>query len=99
MASLSQAPRLGDLPSPHGAFQEHAAHRARWPARLSSKGSWGPCRPRGIAAFLHYAFTAHRVRWVLCSPRTFVLRTPPGSGPSPSVLVLVSVAFPRSDVR
>jgi hypothetical protein len=68
MASLSQAPRLGDLPSPHGAFQEHAAHRARWPARLSSKGSWGPCRPQSIAAFLHYAFTAHRVRWVPLVP-------------------------------
>ena len=38
-----------------------------------------------------------RVRWVLCSPLTFVLRTSPGSGPSPSVLVLVYVAFPRSD--
>ena len=25
-----------------------------------------------------------RVRWVLCSPRTFVLRTSPGEGPSPS---------------
>src|SRR5437016_8965462 len=68
MASLSQAPRLEDLRSPHGAFQEHAAHRARWPARLSSKRSWGPCRPQGIAAFLHYAFTAHRVRWVPLFP-------------------------------
>jgi hypothetical protein len=46
MASLSQAPRLGDLPSPHGAFQEHAAHIARWPAMLSSKGSGGVGRIR-----------------------------------------------------
>ena len=46
MSSLSQAPRLGDLPSPHGAFQEHAAHVARWPATLSSKGSLGTCIPK-----------------------------------------------------
>ena len=38
-----------------------------------------------------------RVRWGLCSPLTFVLRTAPGEGPSPSVLILVSVALPRSD--
>lgn len=38
-----------------------------------------------------------RVRWVLCSPPTFVLRTSPGEGPSPAVLVLVCVAFPRAD--
>src|SRR5215510_9107448 len=46
MSSLSQAPRLGDLPSPHGAFQEHAAHVARWPATLRSKGSLGTCIPK-----------------------------------------------------
>src|SRR5215813_14157818 len=58
-ASLSQAPRLGDLPSPHGTFQEHAAHIAKWPAMLSSKGSRGTCIPRGLATFLPCAFTAH----------------------------------------
>jgi hypothetical protein len=41
MASLSQALPLEDLPSSHSAFQEHAAHIARWPAMLSSKGSRG----------------------------------------------------------
>jgi hypothetical protein len=38
-----------------------------------------------------------RVRWVLCAPRPFGRRTAPGEGPSPSVLLLVSVACPRSD--
>jgi hypothetical protein len=46
MASLSQARPLEDLPSSHSAFQEHAAHMARWPAMLSSKGSWGVGRIR-----------------------------------------------------
>src|SRR6266540_5996990 len=59
MSSLSQAPRLGDLPSPHGTFQEHAAHIAKWPAMLSSKGSQGTCIPRGLSTFLPCAFTAH----------------------------------------
>src|SRR2546425_7101184 len=59
MSSLSHAPRLGDLPSPHGTLQEHAAHIAKWPAMLSSKGSQGTCIPRGLATFLQCAFTAH----------------------------------------
>src|SRR2546426_4616910 len=59
MASLSHAPRLGDLSSPHGTFQEHAAHLAKWPAMLSSKGSQGTCIPRGLATFLPCACTAH----------------------------------------
>src|SRR5437867_12150040 len=59
MASLSHAPRLGDLPSPHGTFQEHAAHLAKWPARLSSKGYQGTCIRRGLATFLPCACTAH----------------------------------------
>src|SRR6266542_853695 len=59
MSSLSPAPRLGDLPSPHGTFQEHAAHIAKWPAMLSSKGSQGTCIPRGLSTFLPCAFTAH----------------------------------------
>ena len=33
----------------------------RWPMMLSSKGSQGTCIPCGISAFLHAAFTAHRV--------------------------------------
>src|SRR5215471_6128056 len=59
-ASLSQAPRLGDLPSPHVAFQEHAAHIARWPTMLHSKGSWSTCILQGLTTFLPCAFTAHR---------------------------------------
>ena len=43
MLSLSQAPHLGFLPSPHGAFQEHAAHITRWPVMLSSNGSSSTC--------------------------------------------------------
>src|SRR5262252_77476 len=59
-ASLSQAPRLGDLPSPHVAFQEQAAHMARWPTMLHSKGSWSTCILQGLTTFLPCAFTAHR---------------------------------------
>src|SRR5262245_42604089 len=59
MASLSQAPRLGYLPSPHVAFQEHAAHMARWPTMLNSKGSWSTCILQGLTTFLQCAFTAH----------------------------------------
>src|SRR5437660_11729239 len=59
MASLRQAPRLGDLPSPHGPFSEPAAHIVKWPAMLSSKGSQGTCIPRGLSTFLQGAFTAH----------------------------------------
>src|SRR5262249_49347199 len=59
MSSLNQAPHLGYLPSPHSAFQEHAAHMAKWSAMLSSNGSRGTCIPRGLSTFLQYAFTAH----------------------------------------
>lgn len=38
-----------------------------------------------------------RVRWVLCAPLTFVLRTSSSEGPSPSVLILLCTAFPCSD--
>src|SRR3989441_12989730 len=43
----SQAPPLGYLPSPHGAFQEHAAHPLEWSRELSSNGSSGTCIPDG----------------------------------------------------
>jgi hypothetical protein len=59
MAFLSQASHLGSLLLPHDAFQEHAAHRAEWPAKLSSKGSERTCIRSGLATFLHCAFTAH----------------------------------------
>src|SRR5262249_41546537 len=48
------------LPSPHVAFQEHAAHMARWPTMLNSKGSWSTCILQGLTTFLQCAFTAHR---------------------------------------
>ena len=60
MSLLSQALPLGYLPSPHSAFQGHAAHITRWPVMLRPKGSTGTCIPVGITAFLHAAFTAHR---------------------------------------
>ena len=48
MSSLSQAPRLGGLLPPHGAFQDHAAHKAEWSALLRPKGSLGTCIPKGV---------------------------------------------------
>jgi hypothetical protein len=47
MTFLSQAPLLGSLLLPHGAFQEHAAHTLEWSGMLSSKGSSGTCMPEG----------------------------------------------------
>src|SRR5262245_31865397 len=48
MALLSQALHLGDLLSPHSAFQGHAAHTARWPAMLSPNGSADTCISDGV---------------------------------------------------
>src|SRR5262245_10284885 len=48
MLFLSQAPHLGYLPSPHGAFQGHAAHVAQWLATLSPKGSWDACTSQAL---------------------------------------------------
>ena len=59
MSFLSQAPPLGGLAPPHGAFQEHAAHAREWSMALSSKGSLGTCIPNGVSTFFHTAFTAH----------------------------------------
>src|SRR5207247_4939020 len=73
-----QAPRLGDVPSPHGTFQEHAAHIAKWPAMLSSKGSQGTCIPRGLSTFLQCAFTAHMdhpIGWVPDAPYPHLMPT------------------------
>ena len=61
LASLSQALLLGDLLSPHSAFQEHAAHVVEWATTLNSRGSWGTCIPQGIITFLLRAFTAHHL--------------------------------------
>ena len=46
MSFLSQAPPLGGLSPPHGAFQGHAAHAVEWSAALSPKGSLGACTPK-----------------------------------------------------
>src|SRR5256885_3807602 len=59
MAFLSQASHLGSVLLPHDAFQEHAAHLAEWPAKLSSKGSERTCIRSGLPTFLHCTFTAH----------------------------------------
>src|SRR4029453_3186833 len=48
MALLSQALHLGDLLSPHSAFQGHAAHTARWPTMLSPNGSSDTCIADGV---------------------------------------------------
>src|SRR5262249_52226978 len=48
--------RVGYLPSPHGPFQEHAAHMARWPAMLSSNGSSSTCMPE---VFRHSYIVLH----------------------------------------
>src|SRR2546430_9672963 len=48
MALLSQALHLGDLLSPHSAFQGHATHTARWPAMLSPNGSSDTCIADGV---------------------------------------------------
>src|SRR5262249_39795024 len=61
VAFLSQALLLGYLPSPHSAFQGHAAHPTRWSVELRPKGSESTCILPGISAFLHAAFTAHRL--------------------------------------
>src|SRR5262249_2124637 len=73
MSSLSQATPLGYLPCPHVAFQEHAAHSARWPAMLSSKGSWGTCMPQGLTTFLPCAFTAHGLQKIAVTRTTVQL--------------------------
>src|SRR6266446_8602496 len=75
MSSLSQAPRLEGFSPSHGAFQEHAAHPAKWSAELSSKGSWDACTSHGVSTFLHCAFTAHGLQKVTVTGRT--LQLPP----------------------
>src|SRR6266496_62479 len=104
MSSLSPAPRLGDLPSPHGTFQEHAAHIAKWPAMLSSKGSQGTCIPRGLSTFLQCAFTAHiddpvgRVPDVPHLHFALTVRTDQGV-PSRALLITLSVGQPGDDLH
>src|SRR3989442_6928460 len=73
MSSLSQAPRLEGLSPSHGAFQEHAAHPAKWSAELSSKGSWDACTSHGVSTFLHCAFTAHGLLEIATTARAIQL--------------------------
>src|SRR5712691_1426270 len=80
MSFLSQAPPLGGLSPPHGAFQEHAAHTLEWSRVLSSKGSLGTCIPRGLLTFLHAAFTAHCSGALAC-PRCWLGCQATASGP------------------
>jgi len=70
MSFLSQAPPLGGLSPPHGAFQEHAAHILEWSMMLRSKGSSSTCIPEGVSTFFHTAFTAHEEerRYLSCLP-------------------------------
>src|SRR5712691_1753468 len=77
MSSLSQAPRLEGLSPSHGAFQEHAAHPAKWSAELSSKGSWDACTSHGVSTFLHCAFTAHGLQKV--APTAAAIPLSPGA--------------------
>src|SRR4029434_10413966 len=104
MSSLSQAPRLGDLPSPHGTFQEHAAHSARWPAMLSSKGSRGTCIPRGLSTCLPCAFTAHIDHPIGRMPDAPHPHLPPtvrtAQGISPSTLLIpLAIRHRRDDLN
>ena len=48
-------PRVA-VPSPHGAFQEHAAHTLEWSKVLRSKGSLGTCIPK---VFPHSSMPLH----------------------------------------
>src|SRR5262244_1341083 len=59
MSSLSQALHLGYLPSPHSAFQGHAAHVMQWRITLNPKDSWDTYISQGVDTFLPTAFTAH----------------------------------------
>src|SRR6266705_375342 len=56
----SQASPFGYLPSPHDAFQEHAAHPPEWSGELSSNGSSGTCIPDGGYSPHSYAVFARR---------------------------------------
>src|SRR5712691_1707677 len=92
MSSLSQAPRLEGLSPSHGAFQEHAAHPAKWSAELSSKGSWDACTSHGVSTFLHCAFTAHGLLEVAATARAMPLA--PGATVGVTIRAEVPTARP-----
>src|SRR6266487_4958679 len=96
-------PRVA-VPSPHGTFQEHAAHIAKWPAMLSSKGSRGTCIPRGLSTFLPCACTAHidhpvgRVPEAPHVHRALTVGTPQGIAPR-ALLVPLPVGQPSDELH
>src|SRR5712692_85009 len=92
MSSLSQAPRLEGLSPSHGAFQEHAAHPAKWSAELSSKGSWDACTSHGVSTFLHCAFTAHGLLEVAATAGAMQLA--PGTAVGVSVGTDIAEPYP-----
>ena len=81
MPSLSQALLLGDLSSPHNAFEQHAAHVTEWSVTLSCKDSSGTCIPGGVSTFPH---AASRRTASSDSPWHSSAKPPPLEGLSPS---------------
>src|SRR6266849_2366893 len=94
MSSLSHAPRLEGLSPSHGAFQEHAAHPAKWSAELSSKGSWDACTSHGVSTFLHCAFTAHGLKKIATTAATMEL--PPGATAGMAIRAEVAETSPAA---
>src|SRR6266498_2967033 len=89
MAFLSQALRLGDLLSPHSAFQGHAAHTTGWSAMLSPNGSSDTCISNGVFPIPMPCFhgappPAHTARHVLAAPRETACSDPAHHPLSPS---------------
>jgi len=84
MSSLSQALHLGDLPSPHSAFQGHAAHVRQWRITLNPKGSWNTYTFQGVyiptyrfhgALFFETLIPLHHCTMVLLRPHMQGYRT------------------------
>src|SRR4029453_3768892 len=89
MAFLSQALRLGDLLSPHSAFQGHAAHITGWSAMLSPNGSSAPCIADGVFHIPMPCFhgappPAHSARLVVAAAGETPCADPAHRLPSPS---------------
>src|SRR5712691_10258589 len=89
MAFLRQALRLGDLLSPHSAFQGHAAHTTGWSAMLSPNGSSDTCISDGVFHIPMPCFhgaprPAHTARRARAAPRETACAGPAHHHPSPS---------------
>src|SRR4029450_13639099 len=61
-------PRVA-VPSPHSAFQGHAAHVMQWRITLNPKDSWDTYISQGVDTFLPTAFTAHPFFDTRCAER------------------------------